>query len=87
MSPRRLRPPMSDDTVQYEVRGSSVWLTIDRPDRRNALSPEVVEELLSGFARAADDASARVVVLTGSGDRAFCAGGDLASMAPAGGRV
>jgi enoyl-CoA hydratase len=74
---------MSDGVVRYEVRGSSVWLTIDRPDRRNALSLEVVEELLTGLARAADDASARVVVLTGSGDRAFCAGGDIASLAPA----
>ena len=78
---------MTDDAVRYSTRGSSSWLTIDRPDRRNALSPDVVEGLLAGLARAATDADARVVVLTGAGDRTFSAGGDLGSMAPAGGRV
>ncbi len=75
------------DVVLYEARGPSVWLTIDRPDRRNALNPAVIDGLLDGLARAAHDAGARVVVLTGSGDRAFCAGADLAGMAPADGRV
>jgi enoyl-CoA hydratase/carnithine racemase len=78
---------MSDGVVAYQARGSSAWLTIDRPDRRNALSPEVVDELLTGLARAAGEEATRVVVLTGSGDRAFCAGGDLGSIAPADGRV
>jgi enoyl-CoA hydratase/carnithine racemase len=71
---------MSDEVVLYEIRGSSAWLTINRPDRRNALSPEVIEGLLAGFSRAAGDHAARVAVLTGAGDRAFCAGADLGAM-------
>jgi enoyl-CoA hydratase len=64
-------------TVRYEVRASAAWLTIDREERRNALSPEVIKELVDGLARAAGDDSVRGVVLTGAGDRAFCAGGDI----------
>jgi enoyl-CoA hydratase len=78
---------MPDDPVLYEARGSSAWLTIDRMDRRNALSAEVVDGLLTGLSRAAGDPFVRVVVVTGSGDRAFSAGGDLGSMVPAGGRA
>jgi enoyl-CoA hydratase len=79
---------MADDVVLYESRGSAAWLTINRPDRRNALSDEVIEGLIAGLDRAAGDLDARVVVLTGAGDRAFCAGGDLTStMAPQEGRV
>ena len=79
---------MAEDVVLYESRGPAAWLTINRPDRRNALSDEVIEGLMGGLERAAGDAEARVVVLTGAGDRAFCAGGDLTStMAPQEGRV
>ena len=78
---------MHDDAVSFEVRGSSAWLTINRPDRRNALSPDVVDGLLAGLGRAASEAGVRVIVLTGAGDRTFSAGGDLGAMAPAGGRV
>lgn len=79
---------MADDVVRYELRAPAAWLTIDREERRNALSDEVIEGLIDGLERAAGDAEARVVVLTGAGDRAFCAGGDLTStMAPQGGRV
>ncbi|HYT29219.1 MAG TPA: enoyl-CoA hydratase-related protein [Actinomycetota bacterium] len=73
--------------VLYEVRGPAAWLTLNRPKRRNALGPEAVEELLALLGRAAADPAARVVVLTGAGDRAFCAGGDLGRMSPADGRV
>ncbi|HJP65944.1 MAG TPA: enoyl-CoA hydratase-related protein [Actinomycetota bacterium] len=79
---------MGDDAVRYEARGPAAWLTIDRPDRRNALSDEVIEGLIAGLDRAAADEEVRVVVITGSGDRAFSAGGDLTStMAPGEGRV
>ncbi len=54
-------------------------ITLNRPERRNALSPDLVAELTRTFAVVADDASARVVVLAGSGE-SFCAGGDIASM-------
>ena len=64
-------------TVGYEVRGPAARVTIDRPDRHNALSAEVIAELVEQLARAAADPEVRVVVLTGAGDRAFSAGGDI----------
>lgn len=53
-------------------------LTLNRADRRNALSAELIAGLRAALAAAAADATVRVVVLTGAGERAFCAGGDLA---------
>jgi enoyl-CoA hydratase len=73
--------------VLYEVRNGSAWLTINRPDQRNALNPPVIEGLLDGLQRAAEDESVRTVVLTGAGERAFCAGADLGVMQPASGLV
>jgi enoyl-CoA hydratase len=74
--------------VRQEVRGPALWLTIDRPEQRNALSGEVIEALLAGLERAAGEEAVRAVVLTGAGDRAFCAGGDLTgTMAPGEDRV
>jgi len=67
--------------VHYEVRGGVAWLTIDRPEARNALSTEVREGLWAGTRRFCADDSAAVLVLTGTGDKAFCAGGDLKEMA------
>lgn len=63
--------------VRYEVRQPSAWLTIDREERRNALSPEVIRGLIDALGRAANDEAVRVVVITGAGERAFCAGGDI----------
>jgi enoyl-CoA hydratase len=69
---------MSDAApVLYAVADSVARVTINRPEARNALSPEVMEGLLGAFDRAAADPEVRVVVLTGAGERAFCAGGDL----------
>ena len=65
----------------YELRGAVAWLTINRPEARNALNSEVREGLFAGVRRFNDDDAARVLVLTGAGDRAFCAGGDLKEMA------
>jgi enoyl-CoA hydratase/carnithine racemase len=66
--------------VRYEVEGGVAWLTIDRPESRNALSRAVRDGLWEGVRRFNDDDSAVVLVLTGEGDRAFCAGGDLKEM-------
>jgi len=55
-------------------------LTINRPERRNALSWEVVRALREGLAVAKGDPEVRVMVLTGAGEKAFCAGADLGSM-------
>ena len=70
---------MSDD-VTYEVADAIAWLTIDRPEARNALSKSVRDGLWDGFKRFVADDAAAVLVLTGAGDKAFCAGGDLKEM-------
>ncbi|GLZ48119.1 putative enoyl-CoA dehydratase/isomerase [Actinomycetospora sp. NBRC 106375] len=66
--------------VRYEVTDGVAWLTIDRPEARNALSKDVRDGLFDGVHRFNADAEARVLVLTGAGDKAFCAGGDLKEM-------
>jgi enoyl-CoA hydratase/carnithine racemase len=68
---------VSEPAVLYEVRERVARLTLNRPQTRNALSAEVIEGLHEALARAAADPEVRVVVLTGAGDRAFSAGGDL----------
>jgi enoyl-CoA hydratase len=70
-----------EEVVLYESDGGVARITINRPDRRNALSPAVVSGLIGALGAAEDDDSVRVVVLTGAGDKAFCAGGDLGGMA------
>jgi enoyl-CoA hydratase/carnithine racemase len=67
--------------VRYEHRGPVAWVTIDRPEARNALSADVRAGLFAAAERFRADADAAVLVLTGAGDRAFCAGGDLKEMA------
>lgn len=67
--------------VLYDVSGSTATLTINRPEARNALSNEVIGLLTEHLRRAGEDPAVRVVVLTGAGERAFCAGGDLSQMA------
>jgi enoyl-CoA hydratase/carnithine racemase len=69
-----------DPTVRYEVDGPVATITIDRPERRNALGWTTIGELRDAFAQAKADSAVRVVVLTGAGDRAFSAGADLAGM-------
>ncbi len=63
--------------VRYEVSEGRATLTIDQPHRRNPLSVDTLEELLTGTRRALADPAVRVVIYTGAGDRAFCAGADL----------
>ncbi|HZZ47762.1 MAG TPA: enoyl-CoA hydratase-related protein [Pseudonocardia sp.] len=67
--------------VSYDVRDGVAWMTINRPESRNALSKDVRDGLWEGTRRFIDDDSAAVLVLTGSGEKAFCAGGDLKEMA------
>ncbi|MBY0461232.1 MAG: enoyl-CoA hydratase/isomerase family protein, partial [Gemmataceae bacterium] len=64
------------DVVQYTHRGPAALVTLNRPDRRNALSRELIAALSDAFLRATNDPSARCVILTGTGP-AFCAGMDL----------
>ncbi|MHB8572650.1 MAG: enoyl-CoA hydratase/isomerase family protein [Candidatus Dormibacteria bacterium] len=65
--------------VQVQASGARCIITLDRPDQRNPLSGGMLRDLVAAFGWARDEASVRVVVLTGAGDRAFCAGADLSS--------
>lgn len=69
------------DAVRYEVADGVAWLTINRPEARNALNKAVRDGLWDGVRAFNADDAARVLVLTGAGDKAFCAGGDLKEMA------
>jgi enoyl-CoA hydratase len=65
-------------SLRTERDGPVLRLTIDRPERRNALDGAVLDGLIGAFGEADDDPDVRVIVLTGAGDDAFCAGADLA---------
>jgi enoyl-CoA hydratase/carnithine racemase len=69
-----------DDVLIYEVRDGIAWLTMNRPQARNALNHDLREALRDGFRRFAADADARVAILRGAGPT-FCAGADLKEMA------
>jgi enoyl-CoA hydratase/carnithine racemase len=68
---------MSDATVLHDKRGHAFWITINRLDKRNALNASVIAGIVDGYRRAHEDSDVRVIVLTGAGDKAFCAGADL----------
>lgn len=76
---------MEAGEVRYEAQGHQARLTLARPRARNALSPQLLQGLLEALDRAEADAAVRVIVLTGEGERAFCAGGDLGSLGAEGG--
>ena len=69
----------SDELVQYEQRGNLVVITMNRPERMNALGSELVAALRAALARFREEKSVWVAVLAGNG-RAFCTGGDLQDM-------
>src|ERR687897_337046 len=73
--------------VRYERSGAAAVLTIDRPERRNAVDAETADLLLDGFRGFEAEDEARVLVLTGAGPEAFCAGADLKAIAEAGSRT
>jgi enoyl-CoA hydratase len=66
----------------YEKRDGVAILTLNRPERRNAFSPQLMVLLCEAWKDFRDDASLRVAILTGAGDKAFCAGGDLQLLMP-----
>jgi len=68
------------EEVRYERVGAAAVLTIDRPERRNAVDAATARALRAGLGRFEADAGARVLVLTGAGGEAFCAGADLKAM-------
>ena len=75
------------EPVRYERRGAAALLTIDRPERRNAVDGPTAEALGEGYRRFVADDEARVLVLTGAGDVAFCAGADLKALETFGPRL
>lgn len=76
------------DAVLYDCRDDGIAIiTINRPDTRNALSADVREGLRAAWDRFETDEGARIAILTGTGDKAFCAGGDLKHMVETGMKV
>ena len=69
------------DVVLYETDGHVAIITMNRPEKHNAMNPEVIRGVREGFAQAKTDRNIRAVMLTGAGDRAFSAGADLVHMA------
>jgi enoyl-CoA hydratase/carnithine racemase len=67
---------LSPNSFLYEEREGVAWITLNRPERLNALTFEVYREMTDAFAALQDEASVRAVVVTGAG-RAFCSGGDV----------
>ena len=76
MTTQTLSPPELE-TMRLEIDGEIGTLTLDRPDVFNAMSPQMIGELTVAFAWLADRAPLRALIVTGAGDRAFCAGGDV----------
>lgn len=69
------------DAVLYDLMPEGIAvITINRPEQRNCLSLDVRQGLFAAWDRFENDDSARIAILTGSGDKAFCAGGDLKEM-------
>jgi enoyl-CoA hydratase/carnithine racemase len=75
-------PPMAYDTVRYSVADNGVaTIALDHPETRNALSDEVLDDLLAAFTAARDDEAVRCVVLTSTHEKVFSSGGNLAGFA------
>ena len=73
--------------VRYERPGAAALVTIDRPERRNAIDGPTAEALHEAFRRFVADEEARVLVLAGAGEEAFCAGADLKALDTLGPRL
>ncbi|WZH50975.1 MAG: enoyl-CoA hydratase-related protein [Nocardioides alkalitolerans] len=84
MSATSTETDTATEAVLYEVVDGAAWITINRPEARNALNLAVRTGLKELLLRAEADDAVQVVVLTGAGEKAFCAGGDLKEMASTG---
>jgi enoyl-CoA hydratase len=72
---------MAFETIRYDVTGHVATISLDQPETRNALSDELLGELLEAFERARADAAVRCVVLTSTHEKVFSSGGNLAGFA------
>ena len=67
----------TEPVILTERRGAALWIFINREERRNAINPDVIEGITAALRRAGAEPGLRAVVLTGKGEKAFCAGADL----------
>ena len=72
---------MGYETLLCEKRNGIAYVTVNRPEKLNALNAKVISELVDSFASLRDDDQIRVVILTGAGEKAFVAGADIAELA------
>jgi enoyl-CoA hydratase len=72
---------MSYQTILFEIRDGIAFVTINRPDKLNALNDQVVEDLRDAAGRIVTDPAIRAVLITGSGPKAFIAGADIGDLA------
>jgi enoyl-CoA hydratase len=68
--------------LKYEKRDKIAYLTLNRPDARNAVNPELIMALVEAWTDYRDDKDMRCAIITGAGEKAFCAGADLARLIP-----
>ena len=67
------------ETITTTIGDGVMTMTMNRPDRMNAFNPQMMKDMIAGFDEADADDAVRAVIVTGSGERAFCAGADLGS--------
>lgn len=70
-------PSEPNDDVLVDARGAVLWITINRPEKRNAINEGVIRRIREAVEHAPQNPALRAIVLTGTGDKAFCAGADL----------
>ena len=73
--------PQSFANIKFETRDQVAYVTVNRPDKLNALNMATMEELRAAFTAIRDDASVRVAIVTGAGEKAFIAGADINELA------
>src|SRR3989449_2434776 len=76
--------PMSYETLLFEIRDGVAFITINRPDKLNALNDQVVDELADAAERVATEDAIKGAILSGAGQKAFVAGTDIADLAKQG---
>jgi len=71
---------MNFQTLKFEKKNSIAYVTVNRPDKLNALNSQVMDDLRAAFTAIRDDAEVRVAILTGAGEKAFVAGADIGEL-------
>src|ERR1700733_9949452 len=72
---------MAYETLLYEVADQIATITLNRPAKMNSFTPQMGVEIAQSIMEAEADPAVRVIIMTGAGDRAFCAGADIAGFA------